>query len=116
VKFNDDDFIFPNKAEKDTKKKVVAFILSLMFIRSKKLENNLLDSEKREGNSKINKKQKKKLQNDENSDKKKFFLSRTFNFTNREQNIYLPANLSKKRSKRAIKSAKQWTNEDLAKR
>jgi hypothetical protein len=46
-----------------------------MFIRSKKLENNLLNSERMEENSKIKKKQKKKLQNDENSDKENFFLS-----------------------------------------
>jgi hypothetical protein len=45
-----------------------------MFIRSKKLENNLLNSERMEGNSKIIKKQKKKLQNDENSDKEKNFF------------------------------------------
>jgi hypothetical protein len=60
-----------------------------------------------EENSKIKKKLKKKLQNNENSDKeKKFFLSKAFDFTNREQNTYLSANLSKKDQKRTMKSAK----------
>jgi hypothetical protein len=73
VKFNDNNFIFPNKTEKDTKKKVVAFILPLMFIRSKKFENNFLDSERMEGNSKIKKSRKKNYKIMKIQIKKKIF-------------------------------------------
>jgi hypothetical protein len=102
MKFNDDNF---KQNRKKYKKKVVALIFELMFIRNKKLGNNFLNSERMEENSKI-KKAEKNYKMMKIQIKKNFFLLRAFNFTNREQNIYFPANLSKKDRKRAIKSAK----------
>jgi hypothetical protein len=82
--------------------------------------NSPSDSDRKNDNPNIKKKrkshQKREIEYSEESDiGKDFFLSRDFDLTNREKNIYLPPNLSKKDRKRAMKSAKIWTNEDLAK-